>query len=259
MLFRSFLSLCHPKATNVEALSKNRLKWIRSLQLKKNRDAAGLFVVEGEKMVLEVLQEPFAESVVEVVSLKEHTNLIPKSQQGITKTASVQEMEQISALRTPNKLLAVVRIPKLSEPQAVRTIVLDGVQDPGNMGTILRLADWFGISQLVCSLDTVDCFNSKVVQASMGAIFRIKVHYVELPTYLKHVNQPIFGALLEGKPYRTVEYPENAILIMGNEGKGIRPENIPLIQTAVTIPKFGEAESLNVAAATAILLAEMVK
>lgn len=243
----------------MEALSKNRLKWIRSLQLKKNRDAEGLFVVEGEKMVLEVMQAPFAESLLEVVALKEHADLIPESLKGIAKTASVQEMEQISALRTPNKLLAVVRIPKLSEPQPVRTIVLDGVQDPGNMGTILRLADWFGIAQLVCSTDTVDCFNSKVVQASMGAIFRVRVHYVDLPTYLKQANQPIYGALLDGKHYRSVDYADDAILIMGNEGKGIRPENLPLIQTAVTIPKFGEAESLNVATATAILLAEMVR
>ncbi len=259
MLFRSFLSLCHPKATNVEALSKNRLKWIRSLQLKKNRDAEGLFVVEGEKMVLEVTQKHLSDNLVELIVLKDHVDLIPENLFEKTKIASVQEMEQISSLRTPNKMLAVVRIPAMMEPETVRTIVLDGVQDPGNMGTILRLADWFGISQLICSPDTVDCFNSKVVQASMGAIFRVRVYYLDLTTYLKHVNQPIFGALLEGKPYRTVEYPENAILIMGNEGKGIRPENIPLIQTAVTIPKFGEAESLNVAAATAILLAEMVK
>jgi TrmH family RNA methyltransferase len=243
----------------VEALSKNRLKWIRSLQLKKNRDAEGMFVVEGEKMVLEVLQAPFAESVVEVVALKDYASLIPERLQGITKTASVQEMDQISALRTPNKLLAVVKSPQNTTPEQVRTIVLDGVQDPGNMGTILRLADWFGIKHLVCSKDTVDCFNSKVVQASMGAIFRVHVHYLDLEVYLKETTQPIYGALLNGKHYRDVAYAENGILIMGNEGKGIRPEILPLIQTAVTIPKFGEAESLNVATATAILLAEMVQ
>ena len=243
----------------MEALSKNRLKWIRSLQLKKNRDAEGVFVVEGEKMVLEVVQPAFASSVIEIIALKEYTNLIPEALVSLTRTASPQEMEQLSALRTPNKLLAVVKSPQNTSPEQVRTIVLDGVQDPGNMGTILRLADWFGIKQLVCSKDTVDCFNSKVVQASMGAIFRVHVHYTNLEAYLKNTEQPIYGALLNGKHYREVAYAENGILIMGNEGKGIRPEILPLIQTAVTIPKFGEAESLNVATATAILLAEMVQ
>ncbi len=243
----------------MEVLSKNRLKWIRSLQLKKNRDAAGVFVVEGEKMVLEVVQPAFASSVTEIIALKEYTDLIPEALYSITRTASLQEMEQLSTLRTPNKLLAVVKTPQNIAPEQVRTIVLDGVQDPGNMGTILRLADWFGIKQLVCSKDTVDCFNSKVVQASMGAIFRVHVHYVELENYLKETTQPIYGALLNGKHYRDIAYTENSILIMGNEGKGIRPEILPLIQTAVTIPKFGEAESLNVATATAILLAEMVQ
>lgn len=243
----------------MEALSKNRLKWIRSLQLKKNRDSEGVFVVEGEKMVLEVVQPDCASSLIEIVALQEFVHLIPSSLAAITRIASIQEMEQLSTLRTPNKLLAVVKSPQNSSPQQVRTIVLDGVQDPGNMGTILRLADWFGIKQLVCSKDTVDCFNSKVVQASMGAIFRVHVYYVELETYLKETTQPIYGALLNGKNYREVAYAENSILIMGNEGKGIRPEILPLIQTAVTIPKFGEAESLNVATATAILLAEMVQ
>ncbi|WP_300359306.1 RNA methyltransferase [Fluviicola sp.] len=170
-----------------------------------------------------------------------------------------KELEQISELKTPNKCIAIFRRPDTVLLSDQFTIVLDGIQDPGNLGTILRLADWFGVKQLVCSKDTVDCYNPKVIQSSMGAIYRVIVHYTDLASYLRNSPQQKYGAMLNGKNYKETDYAENAILIMGNEGKGVRPEIEALIDFPVTIPRFGEAESLNVATATAILLAEIIR
>jgi RNA methyltransferase, TrmH family len=242
----------------VEALSKAKQKWVRSLQLKKNRDQALLFVVEGEKSVLEGLLS-FASHLELLVSLDSFTTQIPDQFHSKTFLVTSKELEQISELKTPNKCIAVFRRPDSMLLTDQFTIVLDGIQDPGNMGTILRLADWFGVKQLVCSKDTVDCYNPKVIQSSMGAIYRVAVHYTDLASYLRNTPQQKYGAMLNGKNYKETDYPENAILIMGNEGKGVRPEIEALIDFPVTIPRFGEAESLNVATATAILLAEIIQ
>lgn len=242
----------------MEALSKAKQKWIRSLHLKKNRDEASLFVVEGEKSVLEGLSV-FAAHLEMLVSLESFVQQIPDQFLSKTFTVSTKDLEQISELRTPNKCMAVFKRPAADLLNGELTVALDGIQDPGNMGTILRLADWFGIRQLVCSRDTVDCYNSKVIQASMGAIYRVAVHYTDLEGYLSGTSQPKYGAMLNGKNYKSVKYPTDAILIMGNEGKGVRPEIEKLIDFPVTIPRFGEAESLNVATATAILLAEIIR
>ena len=241
----------------MENLSKAKLKWIRSLQQKKHRDDETVFVVEGEKMVLEGLNH-FADKLVCIVAVSGTEHLIQNGFQANLFVSTEKELEQISTLKTPNKLLAVFRRPLAKSNDNKMGIALDGVQDPGNMGTILRLADWFGISQIICSEDTVDCFNPKVVQASMGAIFRIQVVYTNLEAFLQESTQPTYAAMLNGKHYKEVNYPKNALLVMGNEGKGIRPEIHTHVQQDITIPKFGEAESLNVATATAILLAEMV-
>lgn len=242
----------------MEALSKAKQKWIRSLQLKKNRDQAFLFVVEGEKSVLEGLSH-FASQLELLVSLDSFSSQIPDQFLSKTFLVTTKELEQISELKTPNKFIAVFKRPDSMILKDELTIVLDGIQDPGNMGTILRLADWFGVKQLVCSKDTVDCYNSKVIQASMGAIYRIPVHYTDLANYLSETKQPKYGAMLNGSNYKTISYPKDAILIMGNEGKGVRPEIEALIDFPITIPRFGEAESLNVATATAILLAEIIQ
>ncbi len=242
----------------MEALSKAKQKWIRSLQLKKNRDQALLFVVEGEKSVLEGLSA-FASHLELVVSIDTFASQIPSQFHSKTFTVTTKELEQISELKTPNKCIAVFNRPDTTLLNDQFTIVLDGVQDPGNMGTILRLADWFGVKQVVCSKDTVDCYNSKVIQSSMGAIYRIPVHYTDLASYLKNTPQQKYGAMLNGVNYKGINYPKNGILIMGNEGKGVRPEIEALIDFPVTIPRFGEAESLNVATATAILLAEIIQ
>lgn len=242
----------------MEALSKAKQKWLRSLHLKKNRDEASLFVVEGEKSVLEGLSV-FADQLEMLVSIESFAQQIPDQFHSKTLTLSTKDLEQISELRTPNKCIAVFRRQNTALLNGGLTIVLDGIQDPGNMGTILRLADWFGVKQLVCSKDTVDCYNSKVIQSSMGAIYRVAVHYTDLASYLSETEQPKYGAMLNGTNYKSLEYPKDAILIMGNEGKGVRPEIEKRIDFPVTIPRFGEAESLNVATATAILLAEIIQ
>lgn len=239
-----------------EHLSKAKQKWIRSLQQKKTREELGLFVVEGEKMVLEGLQL-FEQYLELVVAEKNAQNLIPEKLVRKSYLVTQTELEQISDFKTPNKLLAVFRRPEFKMNTSGKILVLDGIQDPGNMGTIMRIADWFGIPQIVCSTDTVDLYNSKVIQASMGAIFRVKVHYTNLNDYLKESPLPKYAALLDGKNYKTISYPNDLILIMGNEGKGIRPDILPLIDHSITIPRIGDAESLNVGTATAILVAEI--
>ncbi|WP_309282302.1 RNA methyltransferase [Fluviicola sp.] len=241
----------------MEPLSKAGQKWVRSLHLKKNRDQEALFLAEGEKSVMEGISV-FASYLEMVIALDSFALKIPDQFHSRTFTVSPKELEQISELKTPNKCIAVFRRSKAVLLENGLTIALDGIQDPGNMGTILRLADWFGIKQIVCSKDTVDCYNSKVIQSSMGAIYRIPVHYTDLITYLSHTTLQKFGAMLNGTSYKKVNYPEDAILVMGNEGKGVRPEIEALFDVSVTIPRFGQAESLNVATATAILLAEIV-
>lgn len=246
------------KLPAVESISKAKVKWIRSLHQKKNRESEGVFVVEGEKMVLEGLALSGLELICLVVQ-KDATGLVSEYRTAPLFAASATEMEQISGLKTPNKLLAVFRKPAPKDTGKGFTLALDGVQDPGNMGTILRLADWFGIQTIVCSTDTVDCYNPKVVQASMGAIFRIDVQYTDLNRFLAEANVPVYGALLDGETYTDVRYDANGILVMGNEGNGISEALLPRITQAVTIPRIGQAESLNVATATAILLAEIVR
>lgn len=239
----------------MEVISKARIKWIRSLQQKKHREEEGVFVAEGEKTVLEGCLQTRAEMVLLIVQ-RDAVQLVPDSVTCPVLTADATEMAQISALKTPNKLLAVFKRPPLAPETEGFVLALDGVQDPGNMGTILRLADWFGISDIVCAHSTVDCYNPKVVQASMGAIYRIRVHYTDLAEYIRTSGLPVYGALLNGTNYLQTAYPERGILLMGNEGNGISTQLTELIEFPVTIPRLGDAESLNVATATAILLAE---
>ena len=235
-------------------ISANKIKWIRSLHQKKHRDELGLFLIEGEKLVQEALY--FLPHAVQFVA---HTDEFELKSTSIESTlVSPAELTRISSLKSPNKVLAVVK--KSNEQKAINssglTLVLDGIQDPGNFGTILRIADWFGINDLVCSNDTVEIYNPKVVQSSMGAIYRVNVHYKKLSDWLKSESRPIYGALLQGKNAYKEELMEDAILIMGNEGRGISKDLIPFISHPLTIPAFGQAESLNVAVATGILVSE---
>ena len=239
-------------------LSKNKIQWLRSLHSKKSRDSENAYILEGEKMVLEAIQfKP--EDLIFIAYTKGF--IFPTLSNSIeTIEVSEKELTQISTLKTPNKAFAVLK--KSTNESEIKNgliIALDNVQDPGNLGTILRIADWFGIDSIICSSDTVDCYNPKVVQASMGAILRIEVQYVDLFQTLSNCKGKIYGAVLGGKNMYTSELQFEGILLMGNEGKGISPEIQQLITEPISIPGFGHAESLNVSIATGILVAEFCR
>lgn len=174
------------------------------------------------------------------------------------------ELDKISTLQTPQGFLALVYIPKNKELnlKALKnqfTLILDGVQDPGNMGTIIRTADWFGFKNMICSVDCVEVFNPKTVQATMGSLARVNIYEADLPALLGRNTIPVFGALLDGESIYKTQWGTEGLVILGNEGKGISAEVIKKINTPVTIPKIGEAESLNVAVSAAIFCAELVR
>lgn len=233
----------------MEALSKSKIKWISSLRLKKNREAESLFIVEGPKMVNELITN-WPNNIHLIVSISP----VDYSDVPCFKTDE-QGMKKISGLKTNPEILAVVKMPNINQTKKGLVLVIDGVQDPGNMGTIIRTADWFGVAEIVCSSDTVDVYNPKVVQASMGSLFRLSIRYDQLTSYLKTTDLPIYGALLNGIDFRTKKLTNPAILVMGNEGNGISKEVQQFIQEPLFIPQFGQAESLNVGVATGILLA----
>lgn len=236
----------------MDALSKNKIKWIRSLRLKKNRDSEGLFLVEGTKMVQEILTGDLA--TIRCIITTEEMGGLPQE----SYITDVSTMKTISGLNTPGTLLAVVEKPEIPVLENNWTLVLDGVQDPGNMGTIIRTADWFGISEIVCSTNTVDCFNPKVIQATMGSIFRVNVRYEELKHFFQNESRAVYGALLEGESMHTIEKRDQGILLMGNEGNGISEALKNNISHPIHIPGKGGAESLNVAVATGILISQLV-
>ncbi len=234
------------------SISKAQIKQVRSLQQKKFRDELGLFVAEGDKCV-EELQKGF--------------ELLYLYREG--ENATRAEIEQMSGLKTPQGTIAVFRKPVLPlapslEERAGREIllVLDGVQNPGNLGTIIRTCDWFGVHDIVCSRDTADCYNPKVVQATMGALVRVRVHYANLPEWLATQQCPLYGTLLDGKDMYEVLQSEagHAVIIMGNEGNGISEEVRKFVTHPIRIPSYPKgtetSESLNVSIATAIVLAE---
>lgn len=174
------------------------------------------------------------------------------------------ELDKISTLQTPQGFLALVHLPKNKELDQKElknqfTLVLDGVQDPGNMGTIIRTADWFGFKNIICSADCVEVFNPKTVQATMGSLARVNIFEADLPVFLTDNTLPVFGALLDGESIYKTQWGSEGLVVLGNEGKGISPEVIKKINKPVTIPRIGEAESLNVAVSTAIFCAELVR
>ena len=237
----------------MEKVSKAQIKLVRSLQQKKFRDELGLFVAEGDKCV-EELQKAF-----ELVSLyREGDN------------ATSTEIEQMSGLRTPQGTIGIFRqrAEDASAPREDLVLALDGIQNPGNLGTIIRTCDWFGVHDIYCSPDTADCYNPKVVQATMGALSRVRVHYVDLPAWIAAQHCPVYGTLLEGKNMYEVlkEHPVTGnpspltVIVMGNEGNGISPQIRSLVTHPIRIPSYPKdaetSESLNVSIATAIVLAE---
>lgn len=234
-------------------LSKNHLKLITSLHQKKYRQKHKMFVVEGVKVVKEFLNSSFELNQLFLVGdgFEEIDHVIHIDE---------AELKKVSHLVTPNKVVAIFKIPQEVEVKSEGlTLALDSINDPGNLGTIIRLCDWFGIENIVCSKDTVDCYNSKVVQASMGSLTRVSVNYTGLEVFLSETKLPLFIADMKGSNVYKTQLPKEAILIMGNEANGISEAVKNLAKNSISIPRFGtlqQTESLNVATATAILLSE---
>lgn len=250
-------------------LSKNQIKFVNSLKQKKYREEHKLFIAEGAKVVPELLGSEIKVKQVFATSgfLRKH-KINEQTERFEIKEA---ELERISGLITPNEALALCEIPNIEldkdEFKDKLTLVLDDIKDPGNMGTIIRIADWFGISNIVCSTSSVDAFNPKVVQATMGSIARVKVYEEELISFIKEQKQynqsAVFGALLDGENIYSKKLPSAGLIVIGNESKGISEEIQLLITDRISIPSFshfsqsgGEAESLNAAIATAIICSE---
>lgn len=238
-------------------VSKNQKKLIKSLNQKKNRKALGLFIAEGIKVVNELL-----DADLELHSLFALKVSLFNVRSELIHQITVDELKQISLLTTPQSVLAIFRIPesKVFNSDGL-TVVLDDVRDPGNLGTIIRLCDWFGISDLICSEQTVDCYNPKVIQATMGSITRVNIRYENLYEFLcrEKGSQHIFGAFMDGNQVYAESLPEKGIVIMGNEANGVSEEIEKLVDKKISIPQFGlskKTESLNVATATAIILSE---
>jgi len=235
-------------------VTKHQIKLIKSLSQKKYRQQYGLFIVEGVKGIKEFLNSDFElESLYATDSIFEATH-------DLLVEISYTELKKMSSLRNPNVALAVFKIPVINKIKEEGLIIaLDDVRDPGNLGTIIRLCDWYGISDLVCSLNTVDCYNSKVVQATMGSLTRVNVTYLNLETYLKTKKSNVFGTFMKGENIYTSQLPQNGVIVLGNEANGISENLFSKIDRQITIPQFGtnqSTESLNVANAAAIVMSE---
>jgi RNA methyltransferase, TrmH family len=242
-------------------LSKAKAKDIQSLGHKKQRDKEGLFIAEGSKIVSELLQSA-PQYVKEVYAVKKWIKDNGDHQQKkLFIEVSEEELEKLSQLKTPNQVVAVV---KKFEEETITvkgkiSLVLDAIQDPGNLGTIIRIADWFGVTQVICSKDCADVYNPKVVQATMASIVRVKVFYTGLLSWLKEQKDiPAYAMMLEGKDITKMNVLKEGLIIIGNESKGIQEEIAALANERITIPKKGKAESLNAAVAAGIVLSHIV-
>jgi len=243
-------------------LSKNEIKFIQSLQLKKHRTESGCFVAEGNKLVHDLL--PYLHCV-KLIATKEWLANEKTVVADVITEADKDEIRKASNLPSPQDVLAVFRQPSYPfSAQSIQnklTLALDCIQDPGNLGTIVRLADWFGIENIICSEDTADIYNPKTIQATMGAIARVKAHYINVAEWPSLFDGlPVYGTFLDGDNFYNTNLTQSGVIVMGNEGKGIRPSLEEIINHRLYIPNFPEgnttSESLNVAIATAIVCAE---
>ncbi|MBV7269223.1 TrmH family RNA methyltransferase [Winogradskyella luteola] len=235
-------------------VTKHQIKLIKSLAQKKYRQQFGLFTVEGIKGIEEFLNSDFQlENLFTTKAIFDAPN-------NLTVDISEAELKKISSLKNPNTALAVFKIPEMVKTNHKGLkIALDAVRDPGNLGTIIRLCDWYGVQHLVCSANTVDCYNSKVVQATMGSLTRVKVTYTDLEDYIKSSSGQVFGTFMEGENIYKSKLPDEGIIVLGNEANGISEPVKKHVDRSITIPQFGkyrETESLNVANAAAIVLSE---
>lgn len=247
-------------------LSTKKIKLIKSLELKKNREEHGLFLVEGDKMVSEMLASTLTITYIAAVEnwCKKNEHLNSAIEQDVV---SQTELDKISLLKTPQSVLCVAKIPNYSldliELKNSLVLLLDTIQDPGNLGTIMRIADWFGIEHIICSPDCADVFNPKVIQATMGSICRVKVYnekFKALLNQIKLIGEPVYGATLDGENIYQTELTTSGFIMMGNESKGINAEWIKMLDKQLFIPFYPtgkkRSESLNVAIAAAIICAE---
>ena len=241
-------------------VTKSQVKYIQSLGHKKFRDEEGVFVAEGPKIVGELLRAPNLR-LRQLYALKDwDAGGEFRSAQPSVDEVSESDLGRISGLSTPNQVVAVFEKPLFPGPDWTSGLhlVLDGIQDPGNLGTIVRIADWFGVAQVLASPDSADVFNPKAIQSTMGSIGRVQVVYADPEVYLEnHPGLPLYAAVLEGRPIAEVGRVANGALIIGNESKGIRPGVMQLATHWITIPRVGQAESLNAAVATGIILSHI--
>lgn len=245
-------------------VTKSEIKYIQSLAHKKFRDEESMFVLEGVKIVRELLEEtPGQIKKIFAVRgwIEQYRSLVPTYVDLVE--LEVYELEKLSSLQQPNEVLALVKMPVAADPRPTFkgiTLVLDKVQDPGNLGTIIRSSDWFGVDQIVCSKDTVDAYNPKVVQSAMGSILRIDIFYNDIIPFIESCkNLPIYAAVLDGDSVFNTTFHHPSILIIGNESRGISDEVLSKVTHKITIPRRGSAESLNAAVASAVILSEMTR
>lgn len=254
-------------------LTKKQLQFVNSLKQKKYREEHQLFIAEGPKMVSELLKSEI--EVKQLYATKAFLSKKAVEKQIDCVEIGYSELERLSSLVTPNEVLAVCKIPNYvfnkTELKGKLTLILDSIKDPGNMGTIIRIADWFGIETIICSRESADAYNPKVIQSTMGSIARIKLHYLNLMDFFNELKDesllntgfPVFGALLEGENIYTKGLTAEGFIVIGNESKGISDSILPYITEKISIPSFshyrpdkGEAESLNAAVAAAIICSE---
>jgi TrmH family RNA methyltransferase len=252
-------------------LSKNRLRFIISLRKKKIRDKQNLFIIEGDKLVKEFLSSHL--KVISLIAKPEFLASLPEEVSDRideVEPVSNEELRQISSLKTPHNAIALVEMPVIKTNPILLTkelcVALDFIQDPGNLGTIIRAASWFGLKNVVCSEDCADVYNPKVIQATMGAILNMKVHYYDLKKLLSAaVDQgtPVYGTTLEGESIYDQKLSENGVILLGNESKGISEDLIPFVTTRLMIPKFTSArhgiDSLNVGMAASVIFSEFAR
>jgi len=239
-------------------LSRNEVKYIQSLRHKKNRDEDDLFIAEGVKIVDELISADFV--IKNIYAVKDWIEKNSTVENVIE--VSDDELKRISNFETPNKVLAVVGQNKLTQIPDLEnkiTLLLDGIQDPGNLGTIIRTADWFGVENIIASPDTADMYNPKVVQATMGSIARINIFYTDLNAFLSTNTITVCAAVLDGENISAIDKINECILIIGNESKGVRESIQPYIQKKISIQKNGKAESLNAAVAAGIILFKLME
>ncbi|MEH6306341.1 RNA methyltransferase [Olivibacter sp. CPCC 100613] len=244
-------------------LSKSQLQFIKSLHQKKFRKEHGLFIVEGLKSITDFFHSDYAiHSIYCTPKVEPKIDILKKKIKHYP--ISERDLEVISTLKAPQGILALIEIPNdppfyEEELRNRFTLVLDTIQDPGNLGTIIRTADWFGIKHIICSEETVESFNPKVVQATMGSLARISIRYTNLHAFLKGIKLPVFAAELNGQSIYKTDFGKEGLLILGNEGNGIMPGLVNDKTQRITIPRFGNAESLNVAVSAAIFCSEIGK